>query len=72
MTVGELIKTLQMVDPGRRVVMAKDVEGNGYSPLHAACIAIYRPRNTWSGELLGLDDTFDEGDESCVVLVPVN
>src|SRR6185312_248918 len=72
MTVGELIKTLQMMDPGRLVVMAADAEGNKYSPLYAARLGIYRPFNTWSGDVLGPGDTTVAGDQSCVVLVPVH
>ena len=33
MTVGELIKKLKKVDPKRIVVMSRDPEGNGFSPM---------------------------------------
>jgi hypothetical protein len=71
-TVGELIEAMEDLDPGRLVVMAKDAEGNDYSPLYAACLGIYRPHNTWSGDVLEEDDTADDGDVPCVVLCPVN
>jgi len=34
MTVAELIEELKQHDPNRLVVMARDTEGNGYSPLY--------------------------------------
>jgi hypothetical protein len=48
MTVGELIDLLQQVDRNRLVVMSRDAEGNGYSPLAGAWSGSYSPN--WSGE----------------------
>lgn len=35
MTVAELIAELKKLPPAALVVMSRDAEGNGYSPLHA-------------------------------------
>ena len=51
MKVKQLIKILQKVDPERFIVMAKDGEGNGYSPLYDICECAYAPDSTWSGEV---------------------
>jgi hypothetical protein len=51
MTVADLIKELQKHDPKRLVVMSKDSEGNGYSPLSSVETAAYRADTTWSGEI---------------------
>ena len=52
MTIKELIETLSAMDPDRIVVIQKDAEGNGYSPLEGAddnCL--YTADTTWSGEV---------------------
>lgn len=41
MTVSELIETLQQFDPDNIVILQKDPEGNGYSPLESAWEGIY-------------------------------
>lgn len=51
MTVKELIAKLQKVDPNRLVVMSKDGEGNGFSPLCNLVESKYRSDSTWSGEI---------------------
>lgn len=51
MTVRELIALLSVEDPERLVVMAKDAEGNYYSPLHGTWAGAYKARSTWSGEV---------------------
>jgi len=53
MTVEELIKELKKCDLTSEVILAKDEEGNGFSPL--ADIdgenCVYSPNSTWSGEI---------------------
>lgn len=85
MTVQELIDQLQAVeDKTRIVIMQKDAEGNGYSPLRGADDnAVYTAETTWYGEVRyerltdelrrrGYDDD-DVGDGvPCLVLFPVN
>ena len=84
MTVAELIEMLKGFGPDRIVVMQKDAEGNGYSPLVSTWAGKYRAETTWYGDvgLEALDDElreqgFTEEDvmtsgESALVLVPVN
>ncbi len=81
MTVAELITELQKTDPNRIVVLQKDAEGNGYSPLAGAdCSALYVADSTWSGEVYDEEpedpdadeDRPDETAKKCVVLWPVN
>lgn len=51
MTVGELIEELRMLDENALVILQKDGEGNGYSPLAGADgdNLVY---NTWSGKVM--------------------
>jgi len=85
MTVGELVELLLgEPDQTREVIMSKDAEGNGYSPLHGMWCGRYRAESTWSGEvgLEGLDDEMRKrgySDEDvatdgvpALILTPVN
>ena len=69
------------------VILQKDAEGNGYSPLAGVDTnAVYVPDSTWSGDVyskdFSADDNCMEKDEwekikanpklQCVVLFPVN
>ena len=85
MKVIELIRELSILDPHAEVILQKDAEGNGYSPLHAVDgAAIYMPESTWSGNVYSSDWTAEDAamdaDEwaamlkkpRCVVLAPVN
>ena len=49
MKVSELIEILQKHDPDREVILQKDPEGNGYSPLCKANTGAYVPETTWMG-----------------------
>ena len=71
-TIGLLIAALQALPPAARVILAKDAEGNGFSPLNLAegpdvSLGTYIPDSTWSGE-------FQTGDVApdAVCLWPVN
>jgi hypothetical protein len=68
MKVHELIALLSALDPESPVILQKDAEGNGYSPLSGLQAASYVPETTWSGEVV---DSATEG-QPCVVLWPVN
>jgi len=85
MKVKELIAELSEMDPESEVILQKDAEGNGYSPLRGAdpdCV--YVAENTWSGEVYSLEYTADDccmeetewealkAGPKCVVLHPVN
>lgn len=60
MKVRELRALLETASDDDEVVLAKDAEGNGYSPLSGGWLATYVPesRAPWSGEvyLRELDD----------------
>ena len=85
MKVSELIEELSKWAPDTEVILQKDSEGNGYSPL--SCIdgnAVYVAESTWAGEVYSTDNSADDNcmDENeweellkgprCVVLAPVN
>lgn len=84
MKVRELLEQLKGVDPEREIVMSKDAEGNGYSPLSSLWEGRYRAETTWYGDV-GLEiltaedrqrgytdeDVIDDG-VPAVILVPTN
>jgi len=83
--VKELLKLLEGYDPKAEVILQKDAEGNGYSPLEGVDDeAVYVADNSWSGNVYDTKWTADEAcmDEDdwerlmkrkrCVVLYPVN
>jgi hypothetical protein len=85
MKVSELIEKLSRMNPDSEVIMQKDSEGNGYSPLY--CVdsnAVYVPDSTYSGDVYSLswsadDACMSEGEwnriqnsPKCVVLCPTN
>lgn len=85
MKVRELIKLLENMDMDSEVIIQKDSEGNGYSPLEGVDNdAVYIPETTWFGEVYSTDWSADDAcmDENewieilnkprCVVLFPVN
>lgn len=85
MKVKELIEALAGADPEAEVILQKDAEGNGYSPLDAVDHdAVYVPESTWSGEVFSMHWTAEDAcmdkeewaeitsKPRCVVLAPVN
>jgi hypothetical protein len=84
MKVRELIDLLAYRDPEFEVILQKDAEGNGYSPLAEVCgNAVYQADSTWSGEVKfqvltpemisqGYTEEDVDGGVPCVVLCPVN
>lgn len=70
-TCGELMDFLSRQPRGRPVILEKDAEGNGYSPLADASERTYLATSTWSGEIISPDGDY-EGAERVVVLGPVN
>ncbi len=86
MTVGELKTLLSGFPDDYHVVLAKDEEGNGFSPLYDGDPAYYEAETTWSGDVymeegdaLGLDEndpTYHNDitveSANCVVLWPTN
>jgi len=69
--VKELIKLLNDLPPEALVVLSKDAEGNGYSPLATDGLGLYQyvANCTWAGEIYPTDE--EEGEEA-VVLWPTN
>lgn len=74
MTVKELIEQLSVLDPKAVVILQKDAEGNGYSPLAGGEAGYYVAQNTWSGEFFSnIIDAKEEGEPSkAVVFYPIN
>lgn len=68
MKVKELIELLQKEDPEREVILQKDSEGNGYSPLYEIGTGTYKPESTYHGEFVSDED----GDLKALVLCPTN
>lgn len=79
MKVKQLIEALSKLPPDDEVIIAKDAEGNSYSPLDVVCGDLkYDPQNTWSGSCYGPEDC-DEFEprewasmKNAVALWPVN
>ena len=66
MKVSELIEALQEMDPDSLVIMQKDSEGNGYSPLAGADPnGIYVADSTYSGEVYDAEWTADDAGMNC-------
>lgn len=65
MKIKELIEILEHLPGDHEVVMSRDSEGNGFSPLYECDVAKYVPDSTWSGELA-------VGEPNAVILRPVN
>ena len=63
MKVLELINILNELPPELDVILQKDSEGNGFSPLEGVdgnCI--YAADSTWSGEVFSTDWSADDAD----------
>jgi hypothetical protein len=85
MKVKELLEALATADPDAEVILQKDAEGNGYSPLSCADLeAVYIPESTYSGTVYSMGWSANDADMSeldwgnikskprCVVLAPVS
>lgn len=64
-TVGQLKEMLEPFSDKLLVVVAKDSEGNEFSPCVEIMKARYEPNTDWAGELA-------EGRTNCVVIWPTN
>lgn len=56
MTVQELYDEIKGLHPSTIVILAKDAEGNGFSPLDGAEKGKYFAETPWSGDFYGEDD----------------
>lgn len=85
MKVKELLAALADANHEADVILQKDAEGNGYSPLEGADLnAVYVPDSTYSGNVYSMEWTADDAcmtkaewakitkKPRCVVLHPVN
>ena len=85
MTVKDLLEALKDMPPDAEVILQKDGEGNGYSPLSDVDgDAVYVAETTWMGSVYSTawsaSDACMDNDEwaellkrpRCVVLAPVN
>lgn len=61
MTVKELKEAIADLPDDMEVILQKDAEGNGYSPLYrASSNAVYIPETTWYGEVWWADWSADD------------
>lgn len=70
MRVRELIEQLVLHDPERLVILAKDAEGNSFSPLFESHAAHYLEMTT-TGDIQD-EDEHNASSVPCVVLWPTN
>ncbi len=55
----QILKNLEAASPETleyEVVMSRDAEGNGYSPLYNTALVRYEKDNSWGGEVSGWDE----------------
>ncbi len=87
MTVKELLEQLQDCNPEDTVILAKDSEGNDFSPMSEITEGRYVAESTWSGTVLLRELTpelvqegyteedvgdLDAGAVNCVTIWPTN
>ncbi len=77
MKVKELIALLSELNPKLEVVLSKDGEGNGFSPLDGHDFGRYVPESTWSGEFKSSQHSVEDGgctakQVNAICLWPVN
>jgi hypothetical protein len=85
MKAKELIDILSRATPDAEVILQKDAEGNGYSPLRGADLdAVYVPDSSHGGDVYSMNWTADDAcktdsewakiqaQKRCVVLFPIN
>lgn len=80
MNAGELREYLKDYPADMPVIMEKDAEGNGYSPLCSVNEGLYIADSTWSGWVHFPEDDDDEDDDDyvpegsvrAIILGPVN
>lgn len=75
MKVKELKELLSNIDDDYEVVLSKDGEGNGFSPLADYMMAEYEPETTWCGEIWSEEDSIDaerKHNQNAIVLWPTN
>lgn len=72
-TVGNLIKELEKLhDPDLIIVMSRDEEGNGFSPLCDFSIGQYTEESAYSGDFLHDDGNWLDININAICLWPLN
>lgn len=65
MNIKELKEAIKSLPDEMEIILQKDAEGNGYSPLAGAdADAVYIPENTCSGTVYSMGWTADDADMS--------
>ncbi len=74
MTIKELIEILKGLPQDLPIILQKDAEGNGYSPLSGLGETWYVAETTWAGECYSDEDVeeFKDGAQKAVCFWPVN
>ena len=72
MKVKDLIGMLEKFNPNYQVILQKDSEGNGYSPVAGAEDAHYVAEASYYGEVYSDEDDIPDNAKPCVVIWPVN
>lgn len=74
MKIKKLIEELSKEDGDLDIIMSRDGEGNGFSPLSSLGDGLYVADSTYSGEIYNLDEAEDAGEEAkkVIVLWPTN
>jgi hypothetical protein len=84
MKIKDLIKELSELNQELEIIVSRDAEGNGYSPMYSFYQAKYHPNNDWSGEIIDVElnsndkEYLEYADEikdeciDCVVFTPSN
>ena len=67
MTNKDLIKYLKKFPPDCEIILAKDEEGNSFSPLYEIEKRNYVSITTWEVEIID-----EEGGSPCLVFWPIN
>lgn len=70
MKVKDFIMYLERFNPELDIILSKDSEGNGFSPLHSVTHEMYIAESTWSGELA--TDDYENFKFNSIVLWPIN
>lgn len=72
MKVEKLIEILNDIPLDFEVVVSKDSEGNGFSPLSSLETRMYEADSTYSGSLIDKEGNEETYKENVVVLWPTN
>ena len=68
---NELIRKLQTIPGNPRIILSKDGEGNGFSPLDEITLGFYQEHSTWSGDFTDIPEGCVE-EPSDLCFWPVN